>query len=798
MNSIPLSVESIGLLMVGVAWLAVAVWAVIRSARIEAQAQIAQAWGLRLRGLLATSQVAYLIVGDDRKIIASDRLRSWLSLDGAPSTLSDLAIDAGSGIEAGHYEDLEAAIEAAAVSGTPFVTNVRTAVGGRVLRAEGVSAPPEVAGERGVVVWLSDQSEDAEREQRVESQRREELTRSEAARRMIAVAPVPIWRRDAGLKLTEVNAAYAAAVECPTPALAVENGAELLTGSAIAMERSAAKRAIESGDTVVHEETTVVGGRRAKLRIYDVPLQGGQVAGFAIDVTDLADARTELKRVVTTQDRLFEQLSVGVARFDGERQLVYANPAFLRIFKFEERLVEERPEFQRVLERMRDARRLPEQRDFPDWKRERLSWFTSTDVNIEETWVLPDNEVLRVFAQPSHGGGLTIIFEDESERLRLASSRDQLARVQDATLQNLMEAVAVFSSSGRLEFHNRAFAKLWQITPNAIEQGKQIDEIFSAARVGLADGDIGEQMRTLVRSATDGRAQRSGRFELTGQRYVRFAAVPLPDGNALFTFDDITDSERVEMALRDRNEALEAADRTKSQFVENMSYELRTPLTAISGFGQMLSAGMAGELTSQQVDYIESILTSAGRLGLMIDSIIDLANSDGGDLSIDPQDVAISDLIESCRGMVDGLADDKNIAIRTSVEKGAEHVFADPVRMRQAVYNLLTNAVRYTSRGGHIDVSVAAEGSWLELRVADDGIGIPEDDLPRVFERFYKGSNARASAGFGLGLSIVKEVAAAHGGTAEVHSDDGGTLATLKLPLRQTPPIANGGAGVAP
>ncbi|MHB9879811.1 ATP-binding protein [Pacificimonas sp. ICDLI1SI03] len=791
-------------LIVAAAWLLIAVWAVIRSARIRAQAETAQAWGLRLRGLLSTLPVAYLISGDGGRVTASDSLRSWLGIDHRVTKLSELAPaqrDArrATGLDSESYAALGAAIAAAAVSGQPFVLRMKTADGARRLQATGRAAPPEVAGDRGVTVWFADTTETDRQRNEAEARSAEQLARSEAALAILAVAPVPVWRRAADLRLVQVNEAYGRAVEAESPDAAVAEQAELLTGSLSMTPKAAAQAALEEGSVQVREETTVIGGERRRLRIAEMPLPSGEVAGLALDITEREEARAERDRFAEAQSYMVARLSAGVAQFNAERQLVTANAAFQRIFRIDDDMLEKKPEFGRVLERMREARRLPEQRDFPNWMAERRGWFLSADAGIEETWVLPDNMVLRVLAQPAPDGGLLLIFEDQSERLRLASSRDQLIRVQDATLQNLQEALAVFGVNGRLQFHNRAFRDLWDVPEKLLSENPHVDALFQESQIGVVEGEVAEIMRELINLSTDGRIERSGRLELTDGRYLRFAAVPLPDGNALFTFIDVTDAERIELALRDRNEALEAADAAKSRFVESMSYELRTPLTAIAGFAELLELGIAGELKQKQADYVASIRTSAERLRVMINGIIDLAVSDAEGLALDSEDVDIRALIDSVAAMSASNAADRGVEFSVKQQDDLGSVLGDSVRLQQAVYNLVSNALRFTPQGGHVGISAKGDADGVQISVRDTGIGIPEEEHEAIFERFRKGSNAGASQGVGLGLSLVREIVTLHGGTLMLKSAPGeGTEISMHLPRRMelppvTRPIVTGG-----
>ena len=245
---------------------------------------------------------------------------------------------------------------------------------------------------------------------------------------------------------------------------------------------------------------------------------------------------------------------------------------------------------------MREAGNLPEVRDYPDWKQERGRWFTSGLAADEEDWLLPGGKHLRVVAQPLPDGGLLLIFEDRTEQLQLASARDTLLRVRTATFDNLFEAVGVFASDGRLHLWNNRFRELWQFEEEVLAAHPRIDALTPHIGKKLKNRSHAGLVRELVRTATVERKQRSGRVSLTDGREFEFAAVPLPDGNALFTMLDVTASRTVEAALRERTDALEQADRLKTAFVSNMSYELRTPLTSIAGFAEMLAGGYAGKL----------------------------------------------------------------------------------------------------------------------------------------------------------------------------------------------------------
>ncbi len=310
---------------------------------------------------------------------------------------------------------------------------------------------------------------------------------------------------------------------------------------------------------------------------------------------------------------MLDRLSAGVAQFARDRGLIFSNQPFARLFALRPDFLADRPEFNRLLDAMRETGHMPEVRDFPEWKKEHDRWFTGGLAAEEEDWLLPGGRHLRVVAQPLPDGGLLLIFEDRTEQLRLASARDTLLRVRTATFDNLFEAVGVFASDGRLHLWNNRFRELWEFEEEQLAGHPRIDSLTAHIGRKLRNSSHAALVRELVRSATVERKQRTGRVAFTDGREFEFAAVPLPDGNALFTMLDVTASRTVEAALRERTQALEQADRLKTAFVSNMSYELRTPLTSIGGFAEMLAGGYAGELDADRPANMSTAILEFGR-----------------------------------------------------------------------------------------------------------------------------------------------------------------------------------------
>jgi signal transduction histidine kinase len=602
---------------------------------------------------------------------------------------------------------------------------------------------------------------------------------------LIEAAPFPMWYRGPDLKLGLVNSAFVNAVEGRDAQDVIERSAELIDAPGEDSAIATAREAQEGSRIVSRMQPAIIHGERRMLRIVNVPLSTRAVAGFAVDVQDLEDARAELARYRESQRELADRMTAGTAQFEADRTLSFFNRPFAIMSQLDPDWLAEKPEFDRVIDRMRDNQRLPEARDFPVWKEERRHWFTSAEEVIEEEWMLPGGDHLRVVAQPLPDGGLRLFLEDRTEQLRLASARDTLLRVRAATFDNLFEAISVFASDGRLYLWNRRFLEDWELDEEWLSTHPRVDELVPAMARKLVNPTAAAQIREMVRQTTNERESASGRISMTDGRHFQFAAVPLPDGNALFTMVDVTDSTRIEAALRERATALEEADRVKTDFVANMSYELRTPLTSIGGFAELLGAGYAGDLSPKAKDYVGAILESVDRLSKLINDVLDLTTGDARGVALEKERVDIAGL---CRAAVDtakSRAAEKGQKLEADISPTAGHVFGDARRLREAVEHVLQNAIGYSERKGRITLTADGDKQQAMIRITDNGTGIAPEDLPRVFDRFHRVNEAgfRGEAALGLGLPLTRQFVEAHGGTVELESKKGkGTTVTLTIP----------------
>ena len=378
-----------------------------------------------------------------------------------------------------------------------------------------------------------------------------------------------------------------------------------------------------------------------------------------------------------------------------------------------------------------------------------------------------------------------MLFEDRTEHLQLASARDTLLRVRTATFDNLYEAIAVFAGDGRLHLWNSRFREIWQLEETALLSHPRVDTLVQSIAPSLADPARAGMIRELVRIATIERQQRSGRIALKDGRHFEFAAVPLPDGNALFTLLDVTASRGIEEALRERNEALEEANGLKTAFVASMSYELRVPLQTIEGFADMLAKGYAGPLSEAATEYIDAIQSAVGKLASLMGDVLDLSQGEVGSLPLALEPVEVAPLINDALYAVAEAAQAAGLALVAKVAADCGTVAGDAKRLRQCIDNLLRNAIAYTPAGGRVLVRGRITNMQSEIVVSDNGRGIPPEQRETIFERFQ----APIAVGDdtpqrGFGLALTRQLIQAHGGAVRLDSEVGrGTSVTIELPL---------------
>ena len=352
--------------------------------------------------------------------------------------------------------------------------------------------------------------------------------------------PMPVWRRNTDLALSWVNYAHRDAVEAGADVDPAYQNMELVPGVEAGEARALARRAVERKEAQAEIRRFVVGGERRSFELVELPLDSGEVVGFAHDITERDDAMGELARYSEANTEVFNRLQSAIAIFSADKRLTFFNDAFARMWGFEEGRLERQPGHDEILEGLRQRRRLPEQVDFLAYKNSVLEHYTSLMEPHEEMEVLPDGTTLRIVMSPHPLGGLMIVYEDVTDRLELERAQNTSQAVQRAILDHLLEGVAVFGSDGRLKLCNAGYRNIWRLSEEFVDPEPHVSDVVEACRDLIFGGsDQQSDWRSLKERIVDNALERepqSGRLRLTDGRTIRCSGVPLPDGTMLYTY----------------------------------------------------------------------------------------------------------------------------------------------------------------------------------------------------------------------------------------------------------------------
>jgi len=474
---------------------------------------------------------------------------------------------------------------------------------------------------------------------------------------------------------------------------------------------------------------------------------------------------------------LLNAMTIPMVSFDSHGRLKQFNAAYRELFSFNDKWLVKGMNEREIIDHLRREGQLPTEADYNKWRANHLkSYLLKT--SRQDVWHLSSGRTLEVIATPNlENGGVIYVFKDITEHLKLQSANNAILVVQSETLNALNEGVAVFGTDGRLRLHNSRLSSIWKLPTNELGQTPHIDQIaLSCGKSIPEDGEeIWQRLKLNVIDLDPKRKDESGRLRLKDGRLVDYAIVRLPDAQTLLTFSDVTKSANYETILKERNEALETADLLKDAFVQNVSHELRGPLTSIIGFADLLASDGFGPLSEQQRKYTDYIRSSSATLGTLIDNILDLTNVDAGIARLDLQELDIASLVEKARtgfsATLIGTDSAHPLNLKVSLPDPSPRFIADGKRIVQILYNLLSNASKFSDPGSQIELIVEENSDWIRFNIIDQGIGIPQE----LKDALQKTDNGQAlkelQRSSGIGLSIVKAFVEMHGGNLSMQNN---------------------------
>lgn len=365
-------------------------------------------------------------------------------------------------------------------------------------------------------------------------------------------------------------------------------------------------------------------------------------------------------------------------------------------------------------------------------------------------------------------GELAGAFNEMSRNLKrlisdLSAERNKLA----AVLSAMADGVIMLNREGRIVMTNPAAERLF-----SLKQGEVIGRTLMEA---IRDHEVNDLYRS---SIADGKEHAAQIEDAVSKRLLRVIATPFPDENGqegvLLVFQDLTEVRRLQTV--------------RQTFIGNISHELRTPLAGIKAAVETLKEGAMDDPKAAR-DFLDRIEGEADRMAQMVRELTELSRIESGEMQLRMAPVRIADLVGDAVERLKPQAERKGVTLETTLPPDLPPARAEADRIRQVLMNLLHNAVKFTPPGGRVRISAAAEEDRMVVSVADTGVGISPDDLPRVFERFYKADKSRSTEGTGLGLAIAKHIVQAHGGRIWAESERGkGSVFTFTIPLTSDNP----------
>jgi signal transduction histidine kinase len=520
-----------------------------------------------------------------------------------------------------------------------------------------------------------------------------------------------------------------------------------------------------------------IAGQRRALLFKAVPLESGQVAMWTTDVTQGEAAADTLRRHVAAHEVTLNQVSDSVVVFGRDRRLAFHNEAFAKLWDLEPAWLADQPSHSEWLDRLRLLGRLPQTPDYARFKADELARHERLDPAAPALWRLPGERTLRVLGQPHPAGGVILIFSDITPELRLNTQFNHLIQVQRATLDKLGDAVAVFGADARLRLHNEAFQSLWSMSAEQLTRAGAFDDIAEHCLRRVTDLGFWRDLKGRITSPDPAdRAPAVGELTTADGRRLAWQSRPLPDGATLIGFADVTDTRGLEEAVRDREAALLQSERLKRDFVANVSHQLRTPLTTILGYSELLERAEAAAGGGRR--QAAAVREASMQLARLIEKVLDVAMIDSGELKLAMGVVDLGALVVAAATRWEGPARLASVGMVVD-DADAGSIVADRERLGQVLDHLVENALRYTPAGGQVTISATFGDGEARLQVADTGRGIPFHVQAHIFDRFSGGDRLDP----GLGLALVKALVELHGGWISLESEPGsGSIFTCHLP----------------
>ncbi|SEA79233.1 sensor histidine kinase [Rubrimonas cliftonensis] len=471
-------------------------------------------------------------------------------------------------------------------------------------------------------------------------------------------------------------------------------------------------------------------------------------------------AEVVLERFVATVTETFAHLRVGMAIYDSERRLTLANPALADMFGMDPAWLSGRPSLRDMLDRLREARMLPEQLDYPAWRARLFTLFDGGETPAyDERWELPDQRIIHVLGKPHPLGGIAFVFEDVSAATEMERWRRTAMKSRRVMLDAMLDGVVEFSPDGTTRMANPAFLALWGLDVGEAGAPRHVRDFAAACRDLAPEPPIWDIVRDAVSNLPQA-APGSHRVRLKDGRVLVTRIAKMPDGKTLAAFSDVTDSARVAEALRERAASLEAADAMRTAMLYQISHRLRTPLNAVLCFTDLLAADTP---RAAREEFLETIRDAAASLLEGVESLSELVATGSPSVEAQSHAVMVAPVLRGAAGVLERRLRETGARVDLSDIGLTVTARGDPARVRQMIFAMLSEAVRAAGRGDVLKVGVEARRP---------------DEIELWCSTPDHGETATPSQGF----EIARRTAEIHGASLSIaNGEDGGVRVLCRM-----------------
>jgi signal transduction histidine kinase len=540
--------------------------------------------------------------------------------------------------------------------------------------------------------------------------------------------PIFVWARNKDLKIQYCNKRYADVLETTKQAV-IEGNMKLPITTPQAWP-SIEQLALSSLKPQASRKHVIINGSRRFLEFTELPTK----IGYAIDISEEERITKEYDIYRKQMIEVFNHISVPIATFDVNTNLVFANNVMLRLFDFDESYLASTPNISEILDDLMDKRKIMEMDDFSTFK-QKISGYFRDIVSPYYTFMhTPDGRALNVIISPNYGGGLTFVFEDTTEKINMEREYKSLAIVQKETLDHLYEGIVVFGSDNRLKMTNPAINKLWDKTEEKRRDGIHIKDFFMDSADLFKKSEDAKSWIAEVINMSSSRIENLGSFKFKSGKIIEYVYVPLPGGLNLLRFVDITDKTKLERAMTERSELISQIDKLKSSFIANISYELKAPINTISGFTDILANQYFGPLNEQQLKYCHGITIAIKKLSETIEAMLNLVNIEAGQMRMLYKEIYVSALLRNIVNLFSKTLKDRLITVSFVINDDDMTIYADEKSLKQCIYQIISKILQFTKREEEITISVTSteDPNCIDVKVKNTSHNIISEELSRL------------------------------------------------------------------